>query len=358
MSDQPPPPPSSQPPPPDQPPPDSTAATQAPDTTAGKPWWKKWWGIVLIVLAVFIIIGALTDGDEEADPAAEDEDDVEEVEAPDVVDMGLEEARDTLEDLDLEAEEEDADDDRIVVDPTNWVVEAQDPEPGEALEAGDTVTLTVFKPEDREDAAEDDEPDDETAEEEEADEPEESAELDEGEEEPESDAELFESVSLEGTGDDVISIPTAPDHLLVATISHDGSSNFAIESHSADGDGDLLVNTIGSYSGTVPVNFLFEADELEITADGPWEIVISDFFEQPVLEDSIEGDGDQVLVVGTDANRLAITHDGESNFAVLGWGQQRNLLVNEIGTYDGTVRLGDALALEINADGTWTINAE
>lgn len=66
-----------------------------------------------------------------------------------------------------------------------------------------------------------------------------------------------------------IDIPTSADHLLVATISHDGSSNFAIESHSADGDRDLLVNEIGSYDGTVRMS---DAVALEINADGNWTI--------------------------------------------------------------------------------------
>lgn len=356
MSNQPPPPPSNQPPPPGQPPPDSTASTAVPiDEAAGKPWWKKWWGIALIVFGVFVVLVAIGGGGEDVaddeEPAAEETDTVD---VPDLVGMELSDARDELDDLGLEVDEVDADEDRTVMNPANWVVEAQDPEPGAELEPGDTVTLTVFRPEDREEAAEEDEPED-ADEPEGADEPEEVEEPDEPEE-PEIEA--FDPVTLEGSGDDVIDIPTSPDHLLVAAISHDGERNFAIESHSADGDRDLLVNTIGSYSGTVPINFSFDADEFEITADGSWEVVISDFFEQPVLEDSIEGTGDQVLVVGTDANRLAITHDGERNFAVLAWGQRRDLLVNEIGAYDGTVRMGDALALEITADGNWTINAE
>ena len=40
------------------------------------------------------------------------------------------------------------------------------------------------------------------------------------------------------------------------------------------------------------------------------------------------------------------------------WGDSRSLMVNEIGTYAGTVRLPDAVALEINADGRWTLTAQ
>ena len=62
-----------------------------------------------------------------------------------------------------------------------------------------------------------------------------------------------------------------------------------------------------------------------------------------------------MLLVSTDSSRLSATHNGSSNFAILGWGDRRDLLVNEIGTYSGTVRLGNPLALEIKADGEWTL---
>lgn len=60
----------------------------------------------------------------------------------------------------------------------------------------------------------------------------------------------------------------------------------------------------------------------------------------PQVRDEDEMDG-QVLVVSFDAT-----------------GGRLDLLVNDIGTYTGTVRLPDALALEINADGRWTLTAQ
>jgi hypothetical protein len=65
----------------------------------------------------------------------------------------------------------------------------------------------------------------------------------------------------------------------------------------------------------VPVNFVFEATEFEVTADGRWEI------------------------------------------AVRGWGQRRELLVNEIGSYDGTVRTDGAQVIQVTADDNWTFEA-
>lgn len=183
---------------------------------------------------------------------------------------------------------------------------------------------------------------------------------DEPAEEPEPEpapSAVFEPIVLEGSGDDIIDVPVITDSIIVATFTHQGSSNFAVVSYNQAGDRiSLLVNEIGNYQGTVPFNFSEAPTELEITASGPWSVTLSDLLEQPIYDGSLfEGSGSQVLLVSTDSNRLTATHNGQSNFAILGWGDRRDLLVNEIGPYEGTVRLGNPLALEIRADGQWTL---
>lgn len=183
---------------------------------------------------------------------------------------------------------------------------------------------------------------------------------DEPAEEPEPEpapSAVFEPIVLEGSGDDIIDVPVITDSIIVATFTHQGSSNFAVVSYNQAGDRiSLLVNEIGNHQGTVPFNFSEAPAELEITASGPWSVTLSDLLEQPIYDGSLfEGSGSQVLLVSTDSSRLTATHNGQSNFAILGWGDRRDLLVNEIGPYDGTVRLGNPLALEIKADGQWTL---
>jgi hypothetical protein len=53
-----------------------------------------------------------------------------------------------------------------------------------------------------------------------------------------------------------------------------------------------------------------------------------------------------------------LTHSGSSNFIVRAWGfPDRDLLVNEIGNYAGTVLVAPGLyAWDISADGSWTID--
>lgn len=72
-----------------------------------------------------------------------------------------------------------------------------------------------------------------------------------------------------GTGDDVLLLEEPPTGLVVSTIKHTGTSNFAIWSYSLDG-ADLLANEIGAYSGEViipPGTYV-----LAITADGAWSL--------------------------------------------------------------------------------------
>jgi hypothetical protein len=54
---------------------------------------------------------------------------------------------------------------------------------------------------------------------------------------------------------------------------------------------------------------------------------------------------------------VELTHKGESHFSVWAWGDDfPDLIVNEIGSYDGTTLLPNgALALQVTADGDWTI---
>jgi beta-lactam-binding protein with PASTA domain len=70
--------------------------------------------------------------------------------APDVVGMRLPEARQALQDKGYAIAEEipAGDTSREIIEPANWVVEAQSPQPGAAVRSGEKFTLTVAKPTD------------------------------------------------------------------------------------------------------------------------------------------------------------------------------------------------------------------
>jgi hypothetical protein len=163
---------------------------------------------------------------------------------------------------------------------------------------------------------------------------------------------------VSGSGDDVVSITKPPGvTVAVAAIEYDGRRNFAVKG--LDGEEDLLVNTIGSYSGSV----LFDADSggttmLEVTASGPWTITISDALLAPPLNAGANnGTGDAVLLYqGGGTTRAAISGQSEGNFAVVEYSSGgSDLLVNEIGSYDGVVPLVGPALVEITSEGPWSI---
>jgi hypothetical protein len=174
----------------------------------------------------------------------------------------------------------------------------------------------------------------------------------------------FEAIALSGTGNAVPRFDIPEDAAAIAEISHSGGANFVV--WAVDGSGsqtDLLVNTIGAYSGTV----LFDeqagshTDAFEVEADGPWTITV-----EPVTEafewdgsEVLSGTGDDVVILDPPSSGLqstTLTHDGSGNFAVWGYASgATDLLVNEIGNYSGEVLLADGtFLLEITATGSWT----
>jgi hypothetical protein len=161
-----------------------------------------------------------------------------------------------------------------------------------------------------------------------------------------------------GTGDDLLTLPKSIKAAIVVAKT-DGQSNFIVETlDSRNHMEDLLVNEIGTYSGTrvFGLETKSKARRLQISADGAWSVTLKPIASAPSLLSSKSGDG--VYLFNKRAGALKIRHSGSSNFVVVqhtggrfGW----NLLVNEIGNYKGTVPTeGGPSVVEIEADGDWT----
>lgn len=170
----------------------------------------------------------------------------------------------------------------------------------------------------------------------------------------------WEAFTVEGSGDDVINFAVPDGDPAVLEFSYSSGSNFSVWSYTAGGERlDLLVNEVGAYRGARPVNLLAGeiVGELEITASGPWTIRVRQLLDSPTLSSSLQGSGSEVVVYTATASRLQVTHQGSSNFAVWAWSASgRDLLVNEIGAYQGTVRIDPStVIIEIEADGSWSL---
>lgn len=175
-------------------------------------------------------------------------------------------------------------------------------------------------------------------------------------------AEALKPRVYSGTGDDVVTIAKHDKTAEAMKITHAGGSNFAV--HSLDGsmkDTDLLVNTIGNYSGTVlldaPSYQDLDTKTLKISADGAWTVTLIPLQSVAKYDGSapITGTGDSVFYYSGKSAGALFTHDGESNIAVhAGAGAYGpDLLVNDIGRYSGTVVWAPGLYW-VNADGNWS----
>lgn len=168
----------------------------------------------------------------------------------------------------------------------------------------------------------------------------------------------FDPVTQSGAGDYVLTLPATA---AIVTATHDGGSNFALTVLDAanQSTGELLVNTIGGYSGTTVYGFnsFSEPESLQIMADGNWTITIAPVASAPTLAGS--GTGDAVMLYDGGAATLTAAHQGSSNFVVMeetGAAFSMGLLVNEIGAYSGTVPLSSGPSvISVMADGGWTL---
>jgi hypothetical protein len=177
-------------------------------------------------------------------------------------------------------------------------------------------------------------------------------------------------ISFSGVGQEASQKFTLTEGLSIFTMKHSGASNFAIWLMDSNGQNvDLLVNVIGDFDGAKAVGISKPGDYLlDISADGPWTIDISQPRPQTAqsVPFSFRGRGQQVsqfITLSLGLTRFEMKHDGESNFAV--WlldsnGQRMDLLVNEIGAFDGSKAIGTKYhgiyCLDISADGNWRID--
>lgn len=147
----------------------------------------------------------------------------------------------------------------------------------------------------------------------------------------------------------------------VLHIEYNGSGNFSVISYEGDDYDELLVNTIGNYSGDVLITHSGNFN-LEINAKGNWSITSSGLAIDDVT--SFSGTGDTVTGITTHSGgNWKITHNGGGNFSVVEYGMAKgymDLLVNEIGDYSGTVKAesGDNVFFQINAEGAWTMERQ
>ena len=126
-----------------------------------------------------------------------------------------------------------------------------------------------------------------------------------------------------------------------------------------DGAERLLVNEIGPHTGTYLINSRNGSltTSFEINADSDWTLKIASVNTAPkVSSKSASGSGSTILNVSSKFRAMKIKAISDSNFVVYNLqGSYKNLLVNEIGSYLGTVRVTTPGLVQIISTGTWQI---
>ncbi len=174
--------------------------------------------------------------------------------------------------------------------------------------------------------------------------------------------------SVSGSGNTATDFFQFDSGLTIFNMTHDGDSNFI--SHMVNSSGDTIAylsNAIGGYEGSVAEyieggTYLFNVD-----ADGEWTID----FEQISSFDNVQplktfyGTGDQASEIfrvnSSGVQTFNLSHTGDSNFIVdlmTVEGDYVDLLVNQIGTFDGSKAefLEEGLyIMNVEADGEWDI---
>ncbi len=153
----------------------------------------------------------------------------------------------------------------------------------------------------------------------------------------------------------------------IARITHTGKSNFNVESFdAANRHIQFLVDAVGDYSGTVPVDF-DETDtaRMTINADGTWGIQILPVFSAQILAvpGSLSGKNDTVLIlVGKTPDKIIVdASQAVGDFRIQVYDHEPvldylELVVDNTAPFTGVfIAPIDASLLTLSATGPWTL---
>ncbi|MHB1006739.1 MAG: hypothetical protein ACYC3S_14015 [Chloroflexota bacterium] len=166
-----------------------------------------------------------------------------------------------------------------------------------------------------------------------------------------------QSVTLRGSGRQTTGQTELPSPLSVLRIAHTGSSNFVVRARVGN-DNELLVNAIGSYSGSRPL-LAREPVAFDVRADGAWSISIEPMANGGAPTFSGSGDAVSSLFAPPPSGIWDFQHDGATNFILwLKCGDGVSLVQNMAGPArsNKVVAFGQgACYWEVEADGNWSL---
>lgn len=171
------------------------------------------------------------------------------------------------------------------------------------------------------------------------------------------------SLSFKGLGSSSVEMAKW-DGPALARISCTCDQIFSVATYNAQGvPVDVLVDTMGNYVGTVPIDFESgkHSTRLQITASGTWEIAILPMTEvQTVkLPGSYQGEGDMVVALmgGTPDSVTVDASGAKGRFTLWTFSVNMDLKFNETAPYQGTKLIDPASRyLIIRTAGPWKVD--
>ncbi len=168
----------------------------------------------------------------------------------------------------------------------------------------------------------------------------------------------------EGTGDSVVDVVTPISQPAIAHIVGNGASRyFSITTYGPTNNQlDLLVSTTDPYDGRRPLDLTTGSTvaHFEVKASSAWSIDIEPLqsARRGASPGTIEGDGDDVLLINPNPSRAHIVANADSRyFSVKSYRTSSDLLVSTTDPYDGTVLIPSTanFLFEIQSVGHWRI---
>lgn len=170
------------------------------------------------------------------------------------------------------------------------------------------------------------------------------------------------AVSYKGTGAKVLKIkkPEGGAVLITTKIKGPSDNNTVYSLDEDNQEGDLLVNTIGSYTGTSLLDLDgSETTRLKVDVSGSWTITLAPLSSAKKLTASYKGSKDMVLLVPSeDAKILAFNSTGGDSNVTAYWYTEddSDLLVNDIGRFKAEAPMTPGPGLiQVSSDGSWTV---
>jgi hypothetical protein len=181
-----------------------------------------------------------------------------------------------------------------------------------------------------------------------------------------------EPITVSGNGQQASEYFELEEGISIFKLDSNGNGHFSMVLYSESGDYiELLVNEIGSFDGSKLVS-VEESGKylLDVSADGNWQAYITQprNIEKNEAPLTLSGNGQEAsnfFYLDSGMRRFTMSHSGSGHFAMVLYtaeGEYMNLLVNEIGSFDGSkaVSLPDSgnYLLDVSADGNWEVSIE